>query len=124
MDERAIQSTPAERPVATATLDGSDGDGGTARSVDDPRALTILTTEHWSLPSARSLVYNEAFARGGMFLTFLSATLVALGLVSAATGFSREFLLVAGHARSDLFVGLATMGWASYAPWLPLPSAG
>ena len=110
MDERVIQSNPAERPPAGGRSD-SDAGGSAARPIDDPRALTILTTEHWSLLSARSLVYNEAFARGGMFLTFLSATLVALGLVSAATGFSREFLLVSAAVLAvDLFVGLATMG--------------
>ena len=37
-------------------------------SLDDPRAVQILTTEHWSLLASRSLAYNEAFARGGMFL--------------------------------------------------------
>ena len=45
--------------------------------MSDPRTLQILSTEHWSLLAARSLVYNEAFARAGMFLSFLSATLVA-----------------------------------------------
>ena len=62
---------------------GRDG-AGDPSPVDDPRALTILTTEHWSLLSARSLVYNEAFARAGMFLSFLAATLVALGLMATA----------------------------------------
>jgi molybdopterin converting factor small subunit len=81
------------------------------RPVDDPRALQILSTEHWSLLSARSLVYNEAFARGGMFLALLSATLVALGLISTATGFSDGFLLVTLLVLGlDLFVGLATLG--------------
>ena len=80
-------------------------------ALDDPRALTILTTEHWSLMSARSLVYNEAFARAGMFLAFLSATLVALGLVATATGFSDAFLIVAAVVLAlDLFVGLASLG--------------
>jgi molybdopterin converting factor small subunit len=81
------------------------------RAIDDPRALQILSTEHWSLLSARGLVYNEAFARGGMFLALLSATLVALGLISNATGFSDGFLLVAALVLGlDLFVGLATLG--------------
>jgi hypothetical protein len=106
MEERIVQA-PAERPLRGA--DGStDADGG---SLDDPRALQILSTEHWSLLSARSLVYNEAFARAGMFLTFLSATLVALGLISNAMRFEREFLVVAGVVLGvDLFVGVATMG--------------
>jgi hypothetical protein len=107
MDERMSQGSPAEQPIQA-----SEADGGvpTGTPLADPRALTILTTEHWSLLSARSLVYNEAFARAGMFLTFLSATLVALGLLSTATGFSREFLLVAATLFAlDLFIGVATM---------------
>ncbi len=110
MDERTTQTVPPEQPRTAADGDGRD-EGVGARPIDDPRALTILTTEHWSLLSARSLVYNEAFARGGMFLTFLSATLVALGLVSTATGFSRPFLYIAAAVLAiDLFIGLATLG--------------
>ena len=86
---------------------GRSGD----RAVDDPRALQILSTEHWSLLSARSLVYNEAFARGGMFLALLSATLVALGLISTGSNFDDRFLQVALLVLGlDLFVGLATLG--------------
>ncbi|MBA2313962.1 MAG: hypothetical protein H0V87_01135 [Chloroflexi bacterium] len=113
MEERVIQSgAVAERPVR----DPVGPEAGTAPGpadgpLDDARALTILTTEHWSLLATRSLVYNEAFARGAMYLTFLSATLVALGLVSTATGFSRDFLLIAAVVFGlDLFIGLATMG--------------
>jgi hypothetical protein len=109
MDDRNAMPASVEHPgpAAARRPEGSDGPS----PVSDPRALTILTTEHWSLLSARSLVYNEAFARAGMFLSFLAATLVALGLMSGAMGFSREFLgisvLVLGL---DLFIGLATMG--------------
>ena len=120
MDERTIQP-PAELPASLASrpTDELARPGpvagpqplGDVRPLDDPRALTVLTTEHWSLLSARGLVYNEAFARAGMFLTFLSATLVALGLVSAGLGFLKEFLLVAaGILAVDLFIGLATLG--------------
>jgi hypothetical protein len=106
MEERTIP-VPTERPIRAP-----EAGGGSDRSpLDDPRALTILTTEHWSLLSARSLVYNEAFSRAGMFLTFLSATLVALGLVSNAMAPERPFLVVAAVVLAvDLFVGLATMG--------------
>jgi hypothetical protein len=108
MDERTIQGFPPELPLQTRT---EDSDRSCARRpLDDPRALTILTTEHWNLLSARSLVYNEAFARGGMFLSFLSASLVALGLLSTATGFSSEFLLLAAVLLGiDLFIGIATL---------------
>ena len=82
----------------------------------DPRALPILSTEHWSLLAGRSLVYNEAFSRAGMFLTFLSASLIALGLMSGAMGFSSEFLTITVLILAlDLFIGLATMGRVSTA---------
>ncbi len=112
MDDRTITPAPMEHPGPAAAR-GRDG-AGDASPVDDPRALTILTTEHWSLLSARSLVYNEAFARAGMFLSFLAATLVALGLMSTAMRISGEFLgIVVLVLGLDLFIGLATMGRVS-----------
>lgn len=82
-----------------------------ARPLDDPRALPILTAELSSLVAARSLVYNESFTRTGMFLAFLSTTLVALGLVAGPTGFGDEFLvLTAAILGIDLFIGVATLG--------------
>lgn len=78
----------------------------------DPRALQILSTEHWSLLTARSLVYNEFFSRGSMFLTLLSASLVALGFVyQGGGGGGADFpLIVVAVLALDLFVGLATLG--------------
>jgi hypothetical protein len=114
MDERTITPAPIDHPGPAAAR-GRDG-AALASPVDDPRALTILTTEHWSLLSARSLVYNEAFSRAGMFLSFLAATLVALGLMSGAMGFSTQFLgIVVLVLGLDLFIGLATMGRVSTA---------
>jgi hypothetical protein len=80
-----------------------------AGDLDDPRTLQILTTEHWSLLSARSLAYNEAFTRGGMFLTFLSMSLVGLALFSSAIAFDDTFLAIAAIVLAfDLIVGIAT----------------
>lgn len=110
MEERFFPAPAAEaRPIANDEPDRKDGahPGG----IDDPRALQILSTEHWSLLTARSLVYNETFARGGMFLALLSASLLVLGLIATATGFSDAFLTVAALILGlDLFVGLATLG--------------
>jgi hypothetical protein len=113
MDERSIQSGGTERPIpAPGERNGAPG----PKHLGDPRTLTILTTEHWSLLTARSLVYNEAFARAGMFLTFLTGTLVALGFVSQGSGYTREFLLLATVLLGfDLFIGLATLGRISAA---------
>ena len=110
MDERSTELMREGQPIRAAEPTGGTP-GPTAHPLDDQRAQTILSTEHWSLLSARALVYNEAFSRVGMFLTFLSATLVALGLVSTATGFNRDFLFVAALTLTvDLFIGLSTLG--------------
>lgn len=57
--------------------------------------LQILATEHWGLLATRSMIWNEMFARTGMFLTTLSAAAVALALVAQATEFGRDFQLFA-----------------------------
>jgi hypothetical protein len=113
MEERSIQQSGTERPTpAPGERTAAPG----SQHLGDPRALTILTTEHWSLLTARSLVYNEAFARAGMFLTFLTGTLVALGFVSQGSGYTREFLFLATVLLGfDLFIGLATIGRISAA---------
>ena len=107
MEDRAGTAMPAERPPSAAAAAGV-GDAGT---LSDPRALQILTTEHWALLAARSLVYNEAFARAGMFLSFLSATLVALGLIATVAGFNDGFLMIAAVLLAvDVFIGFASLG--------------
>ena len=80
-------------------------------TLDDPRAVQILSTEHWSLLASRSLAYNEAFTRGGMFLAFLSTSFVALALLAQAMSFGEYFLTVAAVVLVfDLVIGLATYG--------------
>jgi len=82
-----------------------------ASSLLDPRALQILIAEHGSLSSARSLVYNEAFTRAGMFLAFLSMSFVALALIAQALTLDRDFLVIAAVVLAfDLVVGLTTYG--------------
>ena len=78
-------------------------------SLEDPRAIQIMSTEHWSLLASRSLAYNEAFIRGGMFLTFLSMSFVALALLAQGMAFDDQFLTVAAILLTfDLVIGLAT----------------
>ena len=66
---------------------------------DDPRAMQILSTEHWSLLATRSLSWNESFSRAGLFLSIVSATAVALALVGQATSFGEQFV---AFAQGDL----------------------
>lgn len=89
-----------------------DGPGVTAvTDLEDPRVISILSTEHWNLLSNRSLAYNEAFTRAGMFLTFLSMSFVALALLAQAIGFGHSFLAVVALVLAfDLVIGLATYG--------------
>ncbi len=102
---------PIERPVAPAPAPEPIRLTAPVAGLDDPRALQILTTEHWSLIASRSLSYNEAFTRAGMFLTFVSMSLVALALVATPLAFGREFMLLAAIILGlDIFVGLATIG--------------
>ncbi len=80
-------------------------------SLDDPRVIQILSTEHWSLLGARSLAYNEAFIRGGMFLTFLSMSFVALALLAQGMSFGNQFLTIAAVVLAfDFVIGLTTYG--------------
>jgi hypothetical protein len=95
----SAERTPPAPPVTPVT------------SLHDPRAIQILSTEHWSLLSARSLAYNEAFTRGGMFLTFLSMSFVALALLAQGMSFDEQFLTVAAVVLAfDLVIGLTTYG--------------
>src|SRR5947208_7935255 len=103
MEERM---PPADRAAGPGT--GMIAGGG-AHPLDDPRALQILSTEHWSLLATRSLSWNESFSRAGLFLSVVSATAVALALVGQATNFDARFVAFAlVMLPVDLFVGIAT----------------
>lgn len=78
-------------------------------ALDDPRALKILTTEHWSLLSARALGYQEMFGRTTIFVAVLSGIIVALALLAQTTRFGGEILWFGLLLISvALFIGLAT----------------
>jgi hypothetical protein len=51
----------------------------------------LLATEHWSLLATRTMTWNEVYSRAGMFVTVLSAAVVALALVAQATAFGPGF---------------------------------
>ena len=76
---------------------------------DQARRVQLLSTEHWSLLATRSMSWNEAFARTGMFLSTLSAGTVALALAGPAMSFGSAFALFALVILSVvLFLGIAT----------------
>ena len=105
--ERPVEPAAASERVSVPAAPST----AAPTELTDPRVITILSTEHWSLLTARSLVYNETFSRGGMFLTLLSASLLALGFVYQGGGGGPQFLtVVIAILALDLFVGLATLG--------------
>ena len=83
--------------------------GPSGESRDSGRAVQILATEHWGLLAARSIGWNETFARAGLYLTVLSASVVALALVAQATEFDDRFALFALVLLPVVFfIGVAT----------------
>jgi hypothetical protein len=55
-----------------------------------PDGAAILATEHWSLLASRSLIWSEAMSRATVFLSVLSASIIALALLADATGFGPQ----------------------------------
>ena len=101
MHERSpLPPEPGLQPPA------SSAGGSTGTGLDDPRALQILSTEHWSLLATRSLIWNESFARAGLFLSLLSASVVALSLIGTDSPDFLAFALIL--LPVTLFVGVAT----------------
>jgi hypothetical protein len=76
-----------------------------------PHAAAILATEHWSLLAARSLIWNEAQSRATVFLTVLSAAIIALALLADATGFGAQTTTLALVLLPVVFL----LGIAAYA---------
>jgi len=68
---------------------------GDHAGASDAIRMQILATEHWSLLATRSMTWNEMFSRAGMFITTLSAAVVALALVAQATDFGDNFRVFA-----------------------------
>lgn len=78
--------------------------------VTDTVRVQILATEHWSLLATRSMTWNEVFSRASMYITVLSAAVVALALAAQATGFGPGFRLFALLVLPVvLLIGLATV---------------
>lgn len=63
--------------------------------VTDAVRAQILGTEHWSLLATRSITWTEIFSRATMFITVLSAAVVAIALVAQATEFGPDARLFA-----------------------------
>ena len=89
----------------------SETDKTAAAAGADPRpaAVTFVTTEHFTLQGARAATIAESTGRATMFLGSVSAGLVALGLIAAATRIGTTFYAFGIVLLSTLsFVGFVT----------------
>ena len=107
---------PRRARPASGAPDTADGAATPAAGVASdrplgPHAAAILATEHWSLLAARSLIWNEAQSRATVFLTVLSASIIALALLADATGFGAQTTTVALVLLPVVFL----LGIAAYA---------
>ena len=57
--------------------------------------VQILATEHWGLLATRNITYGAIYSRANIFLTVVSAAVVALALVAQATEFGDRFYVFA-----------------------------
>jgi hypothetical protein len=96
----------APPPTASGTAPGVAGEHPFG-----PHAAQILGTEHWSLLAARTLIWNEAQSRATVFLTVLSAAIIALALLADATGFGAQTTTLALVLLPVVFL----LGLAAYA---------
>jgi hypothetical protein len=106
-------------PAEHAPSPGPVASGGRAAEPTPLQVrLQILSTEHWSLLASRSLAWNETFSRAGMYLSVLSAAMVALGLIAGVSGFEDAFFAFSFVLLPVvLFVGIGTwlrMGASNY----------
>jgi hypothetical protein len=98
----SLERSPAETAAPAETVPQPD-------ELPPSAKLQILAAEHSSLVITRSLAWNEAFSRTGMYLSILSGAMVALALVAQGSGPGRvaqQFALVI--LPIVLFVGVAT----------------
>ena len=88
MTSRKDETQSGRQDASRGAVDGASGDANEPQLGSD--AAAILATEHWSLLATRSLIWNEAMSRATVFLTVLSASIIALALLADATGFGAE----------------------------------
>jgi hypothetical protein len=85
--------------------------------IEDPNSkspnaalLSALTTEHFTLQSARSSVVVESNGRGQLFLSAVTGVVVGLALVAELDGLGRTFIVFA----LSLLPALLVLGLTSY----------
>jgi hypothetical protein len=74
-----------------------------------PGFITALTTEHFTLQTARAVTVNESNGRSALYLGALSSSLIALALVAQRSGTGELFAVFALTVLpAVLFLGVVT----------------
>ncbi len=90
-------------------MSSETGTGAAAGGDPQPAAVTLVTTEHFTLQGARAATIAESTSRATMFLGSVSAGLVALGLIATATRIGTTFYVFGVVLLSALaFIGFVT----------------
>jgi hypothetical protein len=110
-DHDTRRARPASGTPNTADSAATRATDATSEPPLGPHAAQLLGTEHWSLLAARSLIWNEAQSRATVFLTVLSASIIALALLADATGFGAQTTTLALVLLPVVFL----LGLAAYA---------
>ena len=112
-----MTSMLTDKAMKVSTVTGQSAEAGretiTSAAVGgaDPRsaAVAFVTTEHFALQGARAATIAQSTGRATMFLGSVSAGLVALGLIAAATRVGATFYAFGVIVLATLsFVGLVT----------------
>jgi hypothetical protein len=75
-----------------------------ANAPDRQELLTALTTEHFTLQTARAQTASESASRASLYVLSVSSTLVALGFITNASETSRTFDVFALTVLPTLYV--------------------
>lgn len=100
-----MAAEPGPDPFQPAS-DG-EADGGALTDAQKSLRAQMLATEHWSLLASRSTTQSEVLTRIAIFLTLVSAGLLALGLLGNATQFRGWF----GVAAIGVLLLLGLLGY-------------
>lgn len=76
---------------------------------DKNAALTILTTEHYTLQMVRTATITDATGRAGHLLTTISASMIALGFVAQVVPLKVLLTLMLVIFTGLFLIGLATL---------------
>ena len=84
-------------------------DENTDKAAREQRILQFMTTEHFTLQTARAATVAEANGRASLFIGSVSGTVVALAFIGQVSGMSRTFFLFALVLFPSLiFLGMVT----------------